>query len=155
MTRNLVGLMGVEVFDHSGHLVRLSDVEKQLASDPPDLNGQNQTGHDPRTIDKIVDGHYNTCDELHSWLAPFQEGGNHFVYFTFDDDISISMIRIWNYNTSRIHSYRGARYVEVSLDDTVIFKGEIRRASGTVSSIVSIKEATIPSLSLTHVGIEL
>ena len=27
------------------------------------------------------------------------------------------MIRVWNYNKSRIHSYRGARYVELLLDE--------------------------------------
>ena len=42
------------------------------------------------------------------------------------------MIRVWNYNKSRIHSYRGARYVEMALDEQCIFKGEIRRATGTI-----------------------
>ena len=46
------------------------------------------------------------------------------------------MIRIWNYNKSRIHSSRGARYVEISLDDRTIFKGEIKRAMGTSHSIL-------------------
>lgn len=35
-----------------------------------------------------------------------------------------------NYNKSRIHSFRGARYLEVSLDGQYIFKGEIARACG-------------------------
>lgn len=53
------------------------------------------------------------------------------------------MIRIWNYNKNRIHSYRGARYIEMYLEDqhtrkggsnstSVIFRGEIRRAPGAV-----------------------
>ena len=40
------------------------------------------------------------------------------------------MIRIWNYNKSRIHSYRGARMVNIDLDGKPIFKGEIRKAPG-------------------------
>jgi hypothetical protein len=40
------------------------------------------------------------------------------------------MMRIWNYNKSRIHSYRGARYVEALLDERPIFKGEIQKAPG-------------------------
>ena len=40
------------------------------------------------------------------------------------------MIRIWNYNKSRIHSYRGARLVSIDLDGKAIFKGEIRKAPG-------------------------
>lgn len=44
------------------------------------------------------------------------------------------MIRLWNYNKSRIHSYRGARLITISLDDSkVIFRGEIQKAPGTLS----------------------
>nr|CAD7426793.1 unnamed protein product [Timema monikensis] len=37
-----------------------------------------------------------------------------------------------NYNKSRIHSFRGARDVEISLDDVVVFRGEIARACGGI-----------------------
>lgn len=131
-----VGLMGIEVFDHTGHAVHLSDVDKQLSADPPDLNVLDHDRLDPRTVDKLVDNHYFTCDELHAWLAPFTRGQNHFVYFDLDYALSISMIRVWNYNTTRIHSYRGARYVEISLDGKAIFKGEITRAPGCVTEDV-------------------
>ncbi|GMF41958.1 unnamed protein product [Phytophthora fragariaefolia] len=127
-----VGLMGIEIFDHTGHAVHLSDIDKQLSADPPDLNIQDHDRLDPRTVDKLVDKHYFTCDELHAWLAPFTRGQNHFIYMDFDYPLSISMLRIWNYNTTRIHSYRGARYVEISLDGKFIFKGEVRRAPGSV-----------------------
>ena len=43
------------------------------------------------------------------------------------------MIRIWNYNKNRIHSCRGARYIQISFDDSIIFRGEIRIASGTTT----------------------
>ena len=121
-----IGLMGIEVFDRHGHSVTLSDVTTQLSADPACVN-DNAAVADPRTIDKVVDGHFNTSDELHSWLAPFTAGNNHYIYMDFDSETTISMIRIWNYNTSRIHSYRGARYAEISLDNNIIFKGEIRK----------------------------
>ena len=35
------------------------------------------------------------------------------------------MIRIWNYNKSRIHSFRGAKNVSMFLDNKEIFCGEI------------------------------
>lgn len=38
-----------------------------------------------------------------------------------------------NYNKSRIHSYRGARDVVITLDDVPIFKGEIAQACGSVN----------------------
>ncbi len=40
------------------------------------------------------------------------------------------MIRVWNYNRSRIHAYRGARLITAELDSKLIFKGEIRKAPG-------------------------
>ena len=32
-----------------------------------------------------------------------------------------------NYNKSRIHSFRGVRLVDITLDDNLIFQGEIAR----------------------------
>jgi hypothetical protein len=43
------------------------------------------------------------------------------------------MIRIWNYNKNRIHSQRGARYMQVTLDSRLIFLGEIKRAPGSAA----------------------
>ena len=37
-----------------------------------------------------------------------------------------------NYNKSRIHSYRGAKDVEMTLDGVLIFKGEVARACGGI-----------------------
>ena len=44
------------------------------------------------------------------------------------------MIRIWNYNKSRIHSYRGAKKVQIELDGQPIFRGEIRKAPGNTKN---------------------
>lgn len=40
------------------------------------------------------------------------------------------MIRLWNYNKSRIHSFRGARLVTCHLDGRLIFRGEVAQAPG-------------------------
>ena len=57
------------------------------------------------------------------------------------------MIRIWNYNKNRIHSYRGARYIEISLDGTPIFKGEVRRAPGAVLTPEECSECILYTMS--------
>jgi hypothetical protein len=156
-----LGLMGIELFDSCGHLITLANPDAQIWADPANINVlpeySNSEFSDPRTVDNLLDGVNQTCDDLHSWLAPFTHGRNHFVYINLDPDspvtagktgpsrltpsrnpsnasagkVTISMIRIWNYNKSRIHSARGARYTEISLDDKIIFKGEIRRAIGS------------------------
>ncbi len=44
------------------------------------------------------------------------------------------MIRIWNYNKSRIHSYRGAKEISIQLDTQTIFAGQIAKAPGSLKS---------------------
>lgn len=129
-----VGLNGIEVFDSVGHRVKLTNPDKQLWADPESINVLQEYDDDPRTVDKLWDGVNFTCDDMHAWMAPFTSGSDHFIHVEFDHSVSLSMLRIWNYNKSRIHSYRGARYVEIALDDTFIFKGDIPRAPGTHSS---------------------
>lgn len=61
---------------------------------------------------------YKTSDDLHVWLAPFfGKNKDHKINIDFKENITISMIRIWNYNKSRIHSYRGVKDMEIYLDD--------------------------------------
>jgi hypothetical protein len=51
----------------------------------------------------------------------------------FDKPIQLAMLRVWNYNKSRIHSHRGVRHMSVDMDGHRVFEGEIRQAPGIVS----------------------
>ncbi|EAR94456.2 hypothetical protein TTHERM_00052450 (macronuclear) [Tetrahymena thermophila SB210] len=125
-----VGLTGIEFFDSKGNLIQISNPKKQVKADPSDINILPEYGEDPRTCDKLVDGVYLTCDDLHMWLAPYQQGKINYLYIDFLSVQKLSMIRIWNYNKSRIHSFRGARDIKILLDDVPIFAGSIQRAQG-------------------------
>ena len=70
---------------------------------------------------------------MHLWLAPFTPGRQHVIELELGRVHRLAMVRVWNYNKSRIHSFRGAREVEMSLDGRCIFRGEIAKASGTLS----------------------
>ena len=129
--RHYLGLMGLEFFDKKGRAVTFSNPTRQIYADPADINVLEEYSNDPRTVDKLLDGINFTCDDLHSWLAPFTEGSSHLITVTFDTDVTLSMLRIWNYNKSRIHSTRGARYVEIRLDGRFIFRGELKQSTGT------------------------
>jgi len=118
--------MGVDLFDGNGHPITC----RKITADPPDINILPEYELDPRVVSNLIDGVNHTCDDLHAWLCPFTAGQNHEIYIEMDQNTSVGMIRIWNYNKSRIHSYRGARYSEIMLDSNIIFKGEIKRASG-------------------------
>jgi len=127
-----VGLNGIELFDDRGEAIALQDVASQIRANPPDINCLPGYGKDPRTIDKIVDGTYLTCDDLHVWLAPFTQGKENTIEIDLRESKTISMIRVWNYNKSRIHSYRGARDIAIKLDENPIFLGEISKAPGSL-----------------------
>lgn len=140
-----LGLMGIEIFDSSGHSVKLLNPDSQIWAHPADINVLPDYTDDPRTVDNLVDGVNHTSDDLHAWLTPFTMGEDHLITINLDEETTISMIRIWNYNKSRIHSYRGARYVEINFIMRgcmiPIFKGEIKRAIGTCSSSVAETDA--------------
>jgi hypothetical protein len=136
-----VGLAGIEIFDIEGRPLKVDD--SKISAMPPDINILTGYGGDPRTVDKLVDGHYFTNDDLHEWLTPFTEGEDHTVSIDLGMRSQLSMIRIWNYNKSRIHSYRGARLLTCSLDKKVIFKGEIQKAPGNLNDPESCCEVIL------------
>ena len=44
------------------------------------------------------------------------------------------MLRVWNYNVTRIHSARGARRVRALLDGVPIFSGEIAQVPASLDT---------------------
>ncbi|XP_028331929.1 protein KIAA0556 isoform X2 [Gouania willdenowi] len=127
--RHYVGLNGLEVFSSSGESLRPTHIH----ADPPDINILPAYGKDPRVVTNLIDGVNRTQDDMHLWLAPFTPGCSHTIFLDFGASYQLAMIRVWNYNKSRIHSFRGAREVEMLLDGRCIFRGEIAKASGTLT----------------------
>ncbi|XP_050761708.1 katanin-interacting protein [Gymnogyps californianus] len=127
--RHYVGLNGIEVFSSKGEPVQIS----KITAEPPDINILPAYGNDPRIITNLIDGVNRTQDDMHLWLAPFTPGKPHFIFIDFVNSCQVAMIRIWNYNKSRIHSFRGVKDIIMLLDEQCIFKGEIAKASGTLS----------------------
>eukprot|EP00826_Nyctotherus_ovalis_P002558 TRINITY_DN10514_c0_g1_i3.p1 TRINITY_DN10514_c0_g1~~TRINITY_DN10514_c0_g1_i3.p1 ORF type:complete len:653 (-),score=124.62 TRINITY_DN10514_c0_g1_i3:378-2336(-) len=136
-----VGLAGIEVFAADGRPQKI--LPEEVSAQPRDINILPEYGSDPRTVDKLVDGTYFTRDDLHVWLAPYTEGMQHFVTIDLGSSKTISMIRVWNYNKSRIHSERGVRDMVITLDGTKVFMGEIRKAPGTLSDLQSCCETIL------------
>uniref|UniRef100_A0A667YYZ9 Katanin interacting protein n=1 Tax=Myripristis murdjan TaxID=586833 RepID=A0A667YYZ9_9TELE len=127
--RHYVGLNGLEVFSSSGEPLRPAHIR----ADPPDINILPAYGKDPRVVSNLIDGVNRTQDDMHLWLAPFTPGRSHVIFLDFGASHKVAMIRVWNYNKSRIHSFRGVKEVEMLLDGKCIFRGEIAKASGTLS----------------------
>ncbi|XP_041671990.1 katanin-interacting protein isoform X2 [Cheilinus undulatus] len=127
--RHYVGLNGLEVFSSSGEPLQPAHIH----ADPPDINILPAYGKDPRVVTNLINGVNRTQDDMHLWLAPFTPGRIHTIFLDFGAPYQVAMIRVWNYNKSRIHSFRGVKEVEMLLDGRCIFRGEIAKASGTLS----------------------
>lgn len=127
--RHYVGLNGIEIFSSKGEPVRIENIQ----ADPPDINILPAYGRDPRVVSNLIDGVNRTQDDMHVWLAPFTPGKSHSISMDFVQPCQVALIRIWNYNKSRIHSFRGVKDITMLLDAQCIFKGEIAKASGTLT----------------------
>ncbi|XP_012587473.1 PREDICTED: uncharacterized protein KIAA0556 homolog isoform X2 [Condylura cristata] len=127
--RHYVGLNGIEIFSSKGEPVKIASIQ----ADPPDINILPAYGRDPRVVTNLIDGVNRTQDDMHVWLAPFTPGQSHSISINFTHPCQVALIRIWNYNKSRIHSFRGVKDITMLLDEQCIFKGEIAKASGTLT----------------------
>ncbi|EGI70392.1 Uncharacterized protein G5I_00765 [Acromyrmex echinatior] len=123
--KHYVGLNGIEIFSNTGEPARIKEIRAHTTS----VNQSPNNDH-PYTINNLINGINRTRDDANLWLTPYSNGDHHYVYMIFEFTITIAMIRIWNYNKSRIHSFRGAKDVIIKLNDIIIFYGEIAKASG-------------------------
>ncbi|XP_053350725.1 katanin-interacting protein [Clarias gariepinus] len=120
--RYYVGLNGVEIFSASGEPVTPRSIAAVVIGLPE--NNDN--------VSRVADGVQRTQDDSHMWLAPFVAGRRCEISLDLGEPQRLAMIRVWNYNKSRIHSFRGVREVDMLLDGRRIFRGEIAKASGTL-----------------------
>ncbi|XP_043282841.1 katanin-interacting protein-like [Venturia canescens] len=126
--KHFVGLSGIEIFSATGEPTIVSEIHADFEKSK-DIS---EYINDERRVGNLINGVNRTRDDLNMWLVPFTEGNHHYVHMTFRDLVNVALIRIWNYNKSRIHSYQGAKHVLLILDDVLIFDGEIARASGDI-----------------------
>jgi hypothetical protein len=119
---HFIGFAGIELFDDRGRRVevRPSHIFGSVDSAPPS-GGCGVVASRP----------FNTTDEEQMWLVPYTEGEAHVLILVFEQEASLSLIRLWNYNHGRVHTTRGARLVEITLDDRIVFRGEVQQATGS------------------------
>ena len=127
-----LGLSGVEVIGVEG--LPLTITGEMLSARPASLNELEHCEGDYRTVDKLVDGVNITTDDRHMWLIPFESGRSHTLTITFPDLTQLIGLKIYNYNKCHDDSFRGARGVSISLDNSSLCQGQcvpLRRAPGT------------------------
>ncbi|XP_014472494.1 PREDICTED: uncharacterized protein KIAA0556-like [Dinoponera quadriceps] len=124
--KHYVGLNGIEIFSNTGEPAKI----KEIYADSTGTTESLDKDYGPHIVHNLINGINRTRDDANLWLTPYLNGHHHYVYIIFEYTITVAMIRIWNYNKSRIHSFRGAKDIIIKLDNVNIFDGEIAKASG-------------------------
>ncbi|XP_077296338.1 protein KATNIP homolog [Arctopsyche grandis] len=115
-----VGLNGLEIFCSSGSHAKIETMWSDSRNDIGNINN-------------LVDGSVRTRDEEHLWMTIIPKHKPLTVNILFSENEQLGLLRIWNYNKSRIHTSCGVKLVRVSLDDIPIFYGEIACADGELN----------------------
>lgn len=144
--KNLISIIGCSadgslrvLVEYSATPGELNLYDKECADQKGANSGNSATERirqDPRRqVASIMDGVVHTHDESHMLAVPYTPGHHHLLCFAFSHPVTISMIRIHNYcGRGRAQTFKGARIVEITVDDAVMFRGEVKRHSGVVAS---------------------
>ena len=122
--KNFTGLFRIEIFNSKGKLVHIrsfgvfDDKKNKIKTNLNVL------------IKKIV---FSKSKNEH-WLCPFQKTSKILIKFKFSKKEEISMIRIWNYNTSRTDLTKCVKDLQITSlkNKDLIFSGSIKYASGSL-----------------------
>ncbi len=156
-----IGLSAVELFDGNGERIALCEdqlsyippesaqLEPPLASRPTALSPQSLFEDPRRRLASLVrpNPSHDTRDELAMWMTDFfGEGKSHIICIDLARPTCLSGIVIHNYLSDRVHSMRGSRLVEITLDDRLLMRGPLR--CGAIEPILlTTKAPTLKRLS--------
>lgn len=120
-----IGLNGIEILDPNGNRPNIKKIS---------LVDANRTNLSTADTHKLFDKLNRTQDDNHIWQYCFGKSPPASlpirIVIQFEKLTTLALLRIWNHNKSRIHSYRGVKTLQINLDGHLIFKGEIVKASG-------------------------
>ena len=172
--KHYIGLNGLEIYDDKLSPLLIQDKDKNytnpnsihsnivindnytMVADPSSVTVLSFLKNDKRTLDKLTNGIYNTDEDHNLWLTPFINSKLNDCSYNLSREMNqliinlekikhISAIQFWNYSKS---SSRGVKALEIYLDEKLIFKGDLKKASnsGNISTILFTNKFLTPTL---------
>ncbi|CAD6184310.1 unnamed protein product [Caenorhabditis auriculariae] len=125
-----IGLNGIEMYNRHGELLRL----KQHTF-PESVNILPSIVDDPRRSENLIDGVNDTDRPSHMWLTPLLPNRCARIFLVFDTPTYISRLVVYNY---RKNFERGVRHITASIDDIIVFSGEVPQSSAAETAKLEI-----------------
>ncbi|VDN50234.1 unnamed protein product [Dracunculus medinensis] len=132
-----IGLNGIEFYSHLDSLIPLR--AHNLAAFPESVNVLPGVNADPRTSENLINGENDTDSMSNIWLTPMLPNHCARIFVVFDIPTFVSQIVIYNYRKT---PERGVRHLSVSVDDLIVFSGEVPTSTTEKTGIlrVSLRE---------------
>ncbi|GMT30271.1 hypothetical protein PFISCL1PPCAC_21568, partial [Pristionchus fissidentatus] len=115
-----VGLNGIELRDDRDRPIVVK--ANNLAAFPESVNILPQVRDDPRRSENLINGVNEELSAVHSWLTPLLPNRCARVFFIFDIPTFVTKMIIYNYRKTPT---RGVRHLSISVDDDIVWSGEI------------------------------
>eukprot|EP00081_Caenorhabditis_elegans_P012955 NP_491836.2 Protein KIAA0556 homolog [Caenorhabditis elegans] len=128
-----IGLNGIELYNRKGELMKIR--EHNLAAFPESVNILPNIKNDLRTSNNLITQPNDTDIARNMWLTALLPNRCARVFFVFDVQTYISKIVIYNYRKT---PERGVRHISVTVDDLIIFSGEIPSSTATLTGNLEI-----------------